>query len=136
MPGLRKFNRIMELNVEYDKESGVIRFRMPDEAWEVKFTEETGEAFIKQMEVECSGLEHRLLLIDLRGSRGNKPSREFRKWMRNHSSEMGFERTACMIDSDVMRVISKFIMSSIGRLKDTQFFKTEEEALKWLKGEK
>jgi hypothetical protein len=126
----------MELKVAYEEENGIIRFKMPEEAWDIQFSEEIGERFLEHLEEECSGVERRLLLVDLRGSVRNRTSREFRKWMREHTEEMRFERTAVIIDSPVMKTLGKFIMTSIGKLKNTQFFNDEENALAWLKESK
>ena len=125
----------MELKVEYDEDNGVIRFKMPREAGNSDFSEETGERFLEHLEYECQGIRERLLLLDLRDCPSDNPSRKFRKWMRNNSEKMKFKRTAVSTDSAVIRVLSKFIMAAAGKLKETQFFPDEKEAMVWLKEE-
>jgi len=123
----------MELKVAYDEENGILRFKMPREAENIAFSEETGVRFLSHLEQVCEGITDRLLLLDLRECPTDKPSRKFRKWMRDHSAGMNIKRTAVITDSTVMRVLSKFIMAAIGKLKETQFFADEGKALIWLK---
>jgi hypothetical protein len=122
----------MKLRAQYEPENGLVRLKIPKD---LKFDEQMANDFLKDLLEQCKGVQHRYLLLDLTENPPKNPSRQYRRWMREHADEMGFERTACVGASGVTRMIGKIIMAAIGRLDTTRFFKTRAEARAWLKGD-
>ncbi|MFH1347696.1 MAG: STAS/SEC14 domain-containing protein [Candidatus Margulisiibacteriota bacterium] len=70
-------------------------------------------------------------LIDL--NKGGKTTPEARKILREYTESQVKGKLAFWGLHPVARVLASFFMG-IAKKKDMRFFKTEEEALKWLKG--
>jgi len=77
------------------------------------------------------------VLVDLTHST-HIPSVTFRKWgvnfLKDKLKEPGFEKIAFWGGGILPRVVTSFIMTAAS-LKNVKLFKTEDEALKWLKEE-
>jgi hypothetical protein len=67
-------------------------------------------------------------------------NRNAREHITTYSSKVGYEKVAYVNIAPTLRMIAKILRNIAGRNKDDKneirFFKTDEEALSWLKGKK
>jgi hypothetical protein len=76
-----------------------------------------------------------LVLADLREAPPNL-DKDVRQLMKDLSKRMKMEKFAMIVTNPAVRIIGKIVIATMGNAKGSAFFKTEEEALQWLKGEK
>lgn len=95
---------------------------------------ELAHQLVKGVEEALEGKDHRHLLIDV----SETPSmyqlnRETRKILKEGGNRLGIERIAVVGADPITRMMIKVIVVLL-RKSDSKFFKTEDEALGWLKG--
>jgi len=78
-------------------------------------------------------LERRLVLIDLTEGSTDMVGREARQAFRETANPKDFDKIAVFGASAAVRMLAKVVIAITGVSKISQFFKTEEEALTWLK---
>lgn len=74
-------------------------------------------------------------LLDL-GKLSSDLDRETRKHLQAEAGNVGIARMAMVVTNPMTRMTAKIVSAVIGKKSDTGFFKTREEALAWLKGDK
>ncbi|MBN2379294.1 STAS/SEC14 domain-containing protein [candidate division WOR-3 bacterium] len=60
--------------------------------------------------------------------------KDVRKLMKDLSMRMKMEKFAMIVTNPAVRIIGKIVIATMGNAKGSAFFKTESEALAWLKG--
>ncbi|MBN2379308.1 STAS/SEC14 domain-containing protein [candidate division WOR-3 bacterium] len=60
--------------------------------------------------------------------------RETRRIIQKGAPKFEFQKVALIGVSPVTRMIAKVILVILGKVKESHFFETEEEAITWLKG--
>lgn len=81
------------------------------------------------------GKEHRYMMDDISRVSMAKLDKETRKEFAKAGERIQLEKIA-MVGADPMtRMMSKVVVTLSGDAKRTKFFKTEKEALAWLKGD-
>lgn len=118
--------------LRYDEKDGVLRMTIPSD-WQ--FDIRQASSFLDLIEEFYEGKEHRYLIVDVSRSPGKSLSREFRMWMNEQASRIGFEKIGVIGISSFNRMIAKIAIATMGKSKQTQFFKSDAEAVRWLKDE-
>lgn len=85
------------------------------------------------LEKGFEGKTERLVLVDVSESPVNLIDRDARRALRASGSVINFDKIALVGAVPTTRMIAKIAMGIIGKSDVTKFFKTEEEALRWLK---
>ncbi|MBD3285310.1 hypothetical protein GF338_03135 [candidate division WOR-3 bacterium] len=82
-------------------------------------------------------MKRRLVLVDMSHDKDpSSMSKEARKAYAEHTEIIKPEKVAMVGANPVARMVAKIALSIMGRSDITKFFKTEDEALAWLKGDK
>ncbi|NLI98814.1 hypothetical protein GX441_09195 [bacterium] len=119
----------MEHILEYDEENDFLRMKIPSD-W--KFDIRNASSFLELVEEYYEGRTHRYLVVDVSESPGRSLSREFRTWMNEQATRIGFEKIGVVGVSPFNRMVAKIAIATMGKSKQTQFFKSEREAIRWL----
>jgi hypothetical protein len=80
--------------------------------------------------------EHRYMIDDGTRVTLTKMDKETRKEFAKAGERIQLEKIAMFGANPMTRMMSKVVVALSGDAKRTRFFKTEDEALAWLKGEK
>ncbi len=118
----------MEHVLKFDEKNGFLRMTIPSD-W--KFDIRDASSFLELVEAFYEGREHRYLMVDVSQSPGKSLSREFRSWMSQQASRIGFEKIAVVGVSSFNRMVAKIAIATMGKSKQTMFFKFEQEAVMW-----
>lgn len=97
------------------------------------FTLADGPELLKNVRKLFEGREARLLLIDLSLATDQVLSKELRQWLKENSPQLEVDKVAVTGASALIRIAARIVIATMGRAKDTGFFKTNDEALAWLK---
>jgi hypothetical protein len=119
----------MEHILEYDEENGFLRMRIPSD-W--KFNIREASSFLDLVEEYYAGRNRRYLIVDVSRSPGRSLSREFRIWMNEQATRIGFDKIGVVGVSPFNRMVAKIAIATMGKSRQTQFFKSEREAIRWL----
>jgi hypothetical protein len=119
----------MNYNVDYSDEHEVLYLKINGELSAAEI-----EELMPIIRKAFDGKEHRRMLIDVTNNPAKTLSKEVRDSFKNQDVS-NFEKAAIIGASPVTHMISKVVLAIIGS-KKSKFFKTETEALVWLKGEK
>ncbi len=122
----------MEHILAFDEENGFLRMRIPSD-WQ--FNIRDASSFLELVEEFYEGRNHRYLMVDVSRSPGKGLSREFRSWMNEQAARIGFEKIGVVGVSSFNRMVAKIAIATMGKSKQTQFFKSESEAIRWLNAE-
>jgi len=99
-----------------------------------KLTKDDYQAMIDEIESTLDGKDIKKVLGDM--SSGHAPGtldKEARQLFKEHASALEFDKIALIGATPSIRMISKIVFFVIGRTENAKFFKTEEEAINWLK---
>ena len=87
------------------------------------------------IETELEGKSNRHLLFDMSGTPSDSVSKEARQAFRENADLTNYDKVAIVGASPGARMIAKVALTIAGVSKISRFFKTEDEALYWLKGD-
>ncbi|MBN2246782.1 MAG: STAS/SEC14 domain-containing protein [Candidatus Aminicenantes bacterium] len=121
----------MQHKVSYDEKNELVRIDVIGGIDEGD-PEEMNQKFLKNVE----GKPYKQLLIDLRESDPTGGHNERRKELYDAVADAGFEDVALFGTTSATRLVVKVIikLGTMGKRKmNIEFFKTEEEAVNWLK---
>lgn len=97
------------------------------------FKKEDSEEFYESIQLLLKGKRRRFLLCNFEDGGFQVPrDKEYREFLTSFYSELGLEKIAVFNLSPPLRMLSKVIISSTGA-KNVKIFRTEEEAVAWLK---
>ncbi|MBD3284770.1 hypothetical protein GF359_00375 [candidate division WOR-3 bacterium] len=116
--------------VEYDDANKVLRL----ETYATLNAEELRQIMDK-IEKEFEGKEQRYLLVDVSANKEGALDREARKTLRGYKGQSLSQKVGIIGANPTVRMMAKIALKVLGRSETTRFFKREEEALKWFKGE-
>lgn len=85
---------------------------------------------------EMEGKDQRYVIVDLSRGSSDMVDKEARRAFRESARPQDFEKVAVFGASPAVRMLAKVILVVTGVWDKTRFFKTESDALAWLKGEK
>ncbi|MBN2379310.1 STAS/SEC14 domain-containing protein [candidate division WOR-3 bacterium] len=130
----------------------VERREVNTDAYKTWFDEEQGVLYVKtfktidaedihrlmpEVEKALEGKTNRLIIGDLSQNPSDLLTKEARQAFKRYTDKVNFDRIAVIGVNPITRMIVKIAVTIIGQSKKTQFFKTETQALAWLKeGEK
>ena len=97
-----------------------------------KFSPDEAAEMMDAIRVLLSDKHPRNLLVDHTHSTGSL-SAETRKTLEEKGRLVGHDKHAFYGMNGLNRMVAKIIVAIIGKASDTRFFKTEEDALAWLK---
>lgn len=120
----------MKYKVSYDEDNDLLRVKTFE-----GLTKEDYGKLIDEIEATLPGKKPHFALGDL--SAGHPPGildKEVRQIFKDRASSLEFDKIAIISASPSIRMISKIVFKVIGRSQNARFFKTEEEALTWRKG--
>lgn len=121
----------MKYEIKRDAENGLLRLVIFS-----SLEKDDVDELMPVMVRELDNMARRLVLVDM--SKDNNPSsmsKEARKAYKEYASVIDTEKVAMVGASPVTRMTAKIALYVIGQSDKTRFFKAEEEALAWLKGE-
>jgi len=75
------------------------------------------------------------LLVDLEKATTNI-GRDARRFLQDEAGKLGISQMAMVVTNPMIRMTAKILAAAMGKNNETGFFKTREDALNWLKGEK
>jgi hypothetical protein len=119
--------------------------------YEMRFDEENGVLLVKTLamlekaDVEeiipkvaemLAGKEHRYILGDLSQNPSGLLSKDARNAFKENAEKLMVDKIAIIGANHSIRMIAKIALTIMGKSGIAKFFKTEEEAIKWLKEEK
>jgi DNA-directed RNA polymerase subunit F len=117
----------MNHEVRFDEKQGILYVRFVEEVTPEEYRE------VSQQILSMPEAERRRILIDVSEASMPKWSREVRKALAESSTAPPNTRSAVVGISPALRVLSKAIILVAGKRAETRFFKTEQEAIDWLK---
>ncbi|MBN2381021.1 STAS/SEC14 domain-containing protein [candidate division WOR-3 bacterium] len=79
------------------------------------------------------GSRHHLVLVDLTEGPTNMVDKEARRAFRETANPKDYDKVAIFGASAATRMLAKVVLAITGVSKIAQFFKTEQEAIEWLK---
>ncbi|MBN2379316.1 STAS/SEC14 domain-containing protein [candidate division WOR-3 bacterium] len=121
----------MNYKIWFDKELGVARFKVL-----AMLTEEDVNEYIPGLNKLLRGKEYRCVLGDLSENPPGMLDGSARKAFKSQAKELDWDKIAFFGAAPASRMLAKAAVFALGMSKITRFFKTEEEAISWLKGEK
>ncbi|NLI97729.1 STAS/SEC14 domain-containing protein [bacterium] len=119
--------------------------------YEMRFDEKRGVLYVKTLAMlekadvdeilpkvaECfEGKEHRYILGDLSQNPSGLLSKDARNAFKENAKYLDVEKIAIIGANPSIRMIAKIALTIMGSSNIAKFFKTEDEALAWLKEEK
>lgn len=121
----------MNYEMWYNEEHGVLYFKSFRTVKEADVHE-----IVPLMNKLLEGKEHRYVLADLTEAEQNPITKEARRAFKQYAGPTDYEKVAIVGAKPIARMATKIILTIMRSSHITQFFKTESEALAWLKGEK
>ena len=116
--------------VYYDEENGVARIVHYD-----VICADDARQFLETLAILLEDKSLKLLLDDSTRVSASRMDKETRKIFMGAGDALGVDRVAVFGADPMTRMMSKIIFTIAGKIDSTKYFKTEEEALRWLKGE-
>lgn len=120
----------MKHKLYYDEENKLVVLEVEDE-----FTLEEAKETMKLMRDSFADKAPYSFLLDLE-KLSSDLDRDTRRLLQTEAGNVGIARMAMVVTSPMTRMTAKIVLSVIGKRNETGFFKTRDEALAWLKGEK
>lgn len=117
--------------VWYDEERGVLYLKTFH-----TMTEEDVRELMALTETKFKGIETDYALVDMSEASAESISKGARKAFKEHAGIINYKKLAVVGANPAARMLAKVALAVIGKSKVTRFFKTEAEALAWLKEEK
>lgn len=113
----------------YDEDLGALR--MTDYA---PLTAEDAGVVLPLVNEMLKHKPHRYMVVDVSGIPAHQMiDKESRQAFRDASDPQDFEKVAIFGASPAMRMVAKVVLTVTGVSKITRFFKTEQEAVAWIK---
>lgn len=124
---------------------------MNTQAYKVWFDADAGVLYVKtfktidaedihrlmpEVEKSLEGRPHRYIIGDLSQNPSDLLTKEARQAFKRYTDTVNYDRIAVIGVNPITRMIVKIAVTIIGQSGKTRFFKTETEALAWLKGKK
>jgi len=119
----------MKHKVWFDEEKGVARMKIIDD-----FTLDDAKALLETLKIFYKGKDKRYIICDFSENKGKPIDNETRRWMSKNAASIAWNKIAFVGMAPVYRVVAKVMTTVGGQAENTGFFKTDEEALAWLKG--
>jgi hypothetical protein len=120
----------MKHKLYYDEQNKIVVMDV-----EGDFTFEEAKETMKLMRDSFADKAPYPFLLDLE-KLSSDLDRDTRKHLQVEAGNVGIARMAMVVTSPMTRMTAKIVSSVIGKRNETGFFKTREEAVRWLKGEK
>ncbi len=114
--------------IRYEKENNLVRIVHYD-----IITFQDATEMLAAVEKLLEGKTPRLLLDDSSNVTALKMDKETREVFKQVGSRIKLDKNAVFGADPMTRMMSKIIFTVAGQAKSTKFFKTEEEAVKWLR---
>jgi hypothetical protein len=115
----------------YDEEQGVLYLK-PFRT----MTEEDVRELMALRKTKFTGTETDYVLADMSETTTELPTKEARKVFKESLAILNSRKVAVVGASPAARMMAKIVLALTGQSKISHFFKTEAEALAWLKGDK
>ena len=120
----------MKHELYFDEEKNIIIFRTRG-----AFSYEDGVEAVEKLEKIVKGKENNLVLCDTTDFPA-KLDKSVRRLQQDLPKRMKISKMAVIATNPAVRMIGRIVVATMGKGFSAGFFKTEEEALTWLKGEK
>jgi hypothetical protein len=121
----------MKYKVWYDEENGVLRADVLD-----TFDAETATAFFKEVNGKYTEEQQNYFMAYMSEEAQRLVDKETRRAARDGAALLKWDKLAILGAKPGLRMVTKIVMTAVGKAKDTKFFDDEEKALAWLKTEK
>jgi hypothetical protein len=119
-----------KFRVWYNDEAGALYIQ----TFERLNKEDVGDV-MTAVDREFEGKDQRYVIVDLSRGSSDMVDKEARRAFRESARPEDFEKVAVFGASPAVRMLAKVIFVVTGVSNKTRFFKTEADALAWLKGE-
>ncbi|MBD3284762.1 hypothetical protein GF359_00335 [candidate division WOR-3 bacterium] len=127
---MAKRRKIVKFKVWHDEKNNVLRYDQNESLKANDIRKVT--PLIEKLAIQ-TGL--RCILIDLSKGPAATLDKEARKALKDAAMPDMFEKIAIYGANPAMRMIAKIIFKITGSSESTRFYKSEEEAIAWLKGQ-
>ena len=118
----------MKHETKFDPQTGIMYMKIKG-----SYTIEEAIETEKFMKTQTKDRDSYMLLADLREAPASL-DKEVRRRLQGEIADQELEKVAMIVTNPGVRMIGKIVIATMGKSKNTRFFKTEEEALAWLKG--
>lgn len=114
----------------FDEEHGVARFKIY-----AMLTAEDVHEYVPGLNKLLEDKSPRSVLADLSENPPGLLDKSARKAFKEYAKSMEWDKIAFFGAAPVIQMLAKAAVAALGKFNITRFFKTEEEALTWLKEE-
>lgn len=97
--------------------------------------DDVGE-IMARVNATLEGRQRRFVMVDLSEGSSDMVDKEARQAFKEIADPDDFEKLAVFGANPSVRMLAKVVLAITGVSSKTRFFKTEAQALRWLKGEK
>jgi hypothetical protein len=121
----------VKYKVWFDERNGLIKAQILE-----SLTKEETEQLMSLIKGELKHRGVRLGIMDLSKTEAfQQISKDVREVYKKHARELPLDKAAIIVGSPVVRMIARVVLASLGISTTTRFFKTEQEAIRWLRGD-
>ncbi|MBN2379296.1 STAS/SEC14 domain-containing protein [candidate division WOR-3 bacterium] len=121
----------MKYEIRLDKEHGLLRLIIFE-----SIDKENVDEMMPAMARELDTMTRRLVLVDMSNDKNSTSmTKRARKAYKEHAAAINTDKVAMVGASPITRMFAKIALGVMGKSEQTRFFKTEEDALAWLKGD-
>jgi len=125
--------KVYGFELSLDEDHSFLLMKLPRDR---PFDEKESMELLRVIMKLCEENNPRGLLLDTKGNATKKPSREYRRWMREHGKSFNFEKNAILVESVRTQTLARIVLAMIGQSRNTKFFDNKEEAINWLRESK
>lgn len=112
----------------YDEKRGVLYLKTFH-----TMTEKDVREIMAFRETKLKDIEFEYVLADLSEAAAELPTKEDRKVFKKYLATLTYKKIAVLGANPAVRMLAKIALALISKSRVTRFFKTEAEALAWLK---
>jgi hypothetical protein len=100
-----------------------------------RLTKDDVGGIMDRVNAELEGRQRRYVVVDLSEGSSDMVDREARKAFKGIANPYDFEKLAVFGANPSVRMLAKVVLAITGVSSKTRFFKTEAQAIRWLKGD-
>jgi hypothetical protein len=121
----------MNYKIWYDEEAGVAYLKVIN-----MLNADDVHGILPGLDKLLEDKDHRYVVVDLINNPPGLLDQPARKAFKSYAKSIDFDKIAMFGAKPFIRMLAKAAVMALGKFDITKFFSSEEEALRWLKGEK
>ncbi|NLI97718.1 STAS/SEC14 domain-containing protein [bacterium] len=119
----------MKHEISFDERNDIIVMRVKGE-----FNLQDAMETVDKMDELGKDKKTILVMADMREA-APKLDKDVRKLMQDLSKRMKMQKFAMIVTNPAIRIVGKIVIATMRNARGSAFFRTEEEAIHWLKGD-